>query len=440
MVPFFQNLNNFFINCKSQLLSPLTFPRGQNALMIRILTVFYCALFASFFILGTNAQRNLMYAGMPFLGYFLYIHRQFFQNRRLISLSLIGLCVYFLINYISILWSHPGDGEKLLQRLKMLVFFPLYLAPFLVLCYLSKDFWIRCVTSYVIAAVITGAAIITANLENLYHLERLSGWGRAGNPVQCGLLYGIAFLIILFGHSKLSGFKHWPGWVWILAALVPLTDMILTKSRGPLLACIVVLGAVLVLRCRRYSEFFTRRTLLIIFLGALICGGFLALNYDYIKDRGTTGRGEIWARAVDLTKDSPIFGHGIATKIMYPYHLNGQPAVEGHPHSVYLSALVHTGLVGLFFQLIALFSGLLIGMDYMRRHGDPSAFIFLSSGAVIGLVDYGGYYTNLSTTWIIFWFPMVFLCAVAARGDRAVGGGATKDSRRATGETAPSNP
>lgn len=438
MIPFFQRLRINLTDFKLRISSS---PQGQNALIIRALTVFYCVLFASFFILDTSAQRNLMYAGMPFLGYFLYIHRQFFQNRRFLNIISISILVYFAMNFSSILWSKITEFEQLTQRVKMIFLFPVLLGPFLILNEKYKKFWDACLASFVYTSVITGIFIIILHFQTvIWEGNRLSGMGRAYNPVECGLLYGIAFLIILFGHSKLSGFKHWPGWVWTLAALVPLTDMILTKSRGPLLACIVVLGAVLVLRCRRYSEFFTRGTLLIIGLGAVSCGGFLVLNYDYIKDRGTTGRGEIWARAVDLTKDSPIFGHGIATKIMYPYHLNGQPAVEGHPHSVYLSALVHTGLVGLFFQLIALFSGLLIGMDYMRRHGDPSAFIFLSSGAVIGLVDYGGYYTNLSTTWIIFWFPMVFLCAVAARGDRAVGGGATKDSRRATGETAPSNP
>lgn len=411
MVPFFQSLQRHLTDFKSLILSS---PQYRHALIIKILTVFYCVLFASFFILDTNAQRNLMYAGLPFLGYFLCIQRQFFKDRRLMTLTLAGVCGYFLINYTSIFWSDPENSEKLLQRLKMAVFFPLLLGPFLVLCHLDKNFWSKCITGYVISAIITGIALLAVNFEGLYHFERLSGWGRAENPVQCGLLYGMAFLIILFGHAKLSGFKKWPQWAWKLAAIVPLLDMILSKSRGPLLACLVVLGAVWVLRCRHYREFFTRKTLLIIGLGAIICGGFLALNYNYIKDRGTTGRGEIWGHAVELTKNSPILGHGIATKIIYPYHFDGHEAEVGHPHSLYFSALVHTGLVGLFFQLIALFSGLLIAAEYFRRHGDPSAFIFLCSGAVIGLVDFGGYYTNLSNTWIIFWFPMAFLCAIAA--------------------------
>lgn len=393
---------------------------------------YYCSLFASFFVLDTSAERSLMYAGAPVLAYFLIAHGQKYWNRSFINIVFWAACGYFLINYASIVWSDPETNEKLFQRMKMLVFFPLILGPFMLLCRAHQNFWLYCVSTYAITAVVSGAALLICNAESIWNLERLSGWGRASNPVQCGLLYGIASLLIIFCHKKLPIFRNFNLWICWVAALIPLLDLIFSKSRGPLMAYLLVLATIYVLKTKNLKEFLRNATLILVICGT-IAVSFFSLNYGYIKDRGTTGRTEIWAHALDLTREAPIFGHGIATKIFYPYKLNGQKAEAGHPHSIYLSALVHTGLVGLFFEILAIFAGLLAAFRYFKTNNEPSAFIFLLSGALIGLIDYGGYYTNLGTTWVIFWFPIVYTIAITSVMNK-------KESMLANSQTTDSNP
>lgn len=374
-----------------------------------LITAFFALLFASFFFIGSDGLRTLMYVGMPFLAFHLYSNRASIRFESMVWYIAFGLGSYFLINYISILWSEPDDAEKLFQRLKMLVIFPLILVPLAVKARDQAEFWPICLASYALTAIVTAPLLMLFRLDDIMDNQRLVGWGRAENPVQCGLMYGMAFLLIVFCRNKMPVFKNLPCLATHALSLLPLAALVLSQSRGPFLTTVVLFVGLLALYPVIHNKLCLRKFLLltVLTISGLLC--FLLYGSSVTFERGSTGRLDIWQHALELVQQKPIFGHGIATKFQYEFSYNNKIDVIGHPHSIYLSALVHTGIVGFVLQLIAIVSGLYLGLVRYCKNNDASFLILIGFGALLGLVDFGGYYTNLGTTWLVFWFPLAAL-------------------------------
>lgn len=374
-----------------------------------LITVFFALLFASFFFIGSDGLRTLMYIGMPFLAFSLYQDRAAIRFSSMVWYIALGFGSYFLINYLSILWSEPDDAEKLFQRLKMLLIFPLILMPVALKARDRAEFWPVCLASYALAAIVTAPLLIGVRLDDILNNERLVGWGRAENPVQCGLMYGIAFLLIVFCRGRMPVFKNLPCIATHVLSLLPLAALVLSQSRGPFLATVVLFIGILALYPVIQNKLCLRKFLLltVLTISGLLC--FLLYGSSVTFERGSTGRLDIWEHAIELFKQKPVLGHGIATKFQYEFSYNNKIDFIGHPHSIYLSALVHTGIVGFALQLLAIASGLYLGFVRYCKNNDASFLILIGFGALFGFVDFGGYYTNLGTTWLVFWFPLAAL-------------------------------
>lgn len=373
-----------------------------------LITAFFALLLASFFFIGSDGIRTLMYVGMPFLAFNLYQNRASIRFDSMVWYIAFGLGSYFLINYISILWSEPEDAEKLFQRLKMLIIFPLILMPF-ALKARDQSFLPACLSAYAISAIVTAPLLLVFRLDDILNNQRLFGWGRAENPVQCGLMYGMAFLLIVFYRNKMPLFKNLPCLAAYALSLLPLAVLVLSQSRGPFLTTAALFVGLLALYPLLKNKLCLRKILLLTALtvSGLLC--FLLYGSSVTFERGSTGRLEIWEHALELVQEKPLLGHGIATKFQYEFSYNNNINVIGHPHSIYLSALVHTGIAGFLFQLIAIVSALYLAFMRYKENNDSSFLILIGFGALLGFVDFGGYYTNLGTTWLVFWFPLAAL-------------------------------
>ena len=99
-----------------------------------------------------------------------------------------------MIAYFSLI-IFPFCGQiqniaKLLQRGKMLVFFPLVFILFMFFHKLSQ-FLENLFKYFAAAAVVTAAGLIIIRWDLIAGGGRLYGWGRAENPVQCGCYMGL---------------------------------------------------------------------------------------------------------------------------------------------------------------------------------------------------------------------------------------------------------
>lgn len=163
-------------------------------------------------------------------------------------------------------------------------------------------------------------------------------------------LLPLALALPLFAWRQLRWFERATAG---LAALALLGVLILTKSRGGLLALAAVLALLVILRWRRGW---------LVVLGGVLAGalGIWRLGGARIMETlaatqsigGLDGRLEVWSRALYMLQDFPFSGIGMGTfkqvaNAMYPFFLAGPDAEIPHAHNLLLQVGVDLGLPGL---------------------------------------------------------------------------------------------
>jgi len=177
------------------------------------------------------------------------------------------------------------------------------------------------------------------------------------DPIHPNVMAGA--LVVLLPCALAALLFNWRELRWLerilagLAAAAMLGVLILTKSRGGLMA----LGAaLLVLAVLRW-----RRGWLVAPLVALAAGlAIWRLGPTQVVDAlattqslgGLEGRLEVWSRAVFMAQDFPFTGIGMGTfsqvaNAMYPFFLAGPDADIPHAHNLFLQVAVDLGLPGL---------------------------------------------------------------------------------------------
>ena len=145
----------------------------------------------------------------------------------------------------------------------------------------------------------------------------------------------------------------------IIPTAAILTIVLLTGSRGALLAFILVLFVHLCINFARTKHTFRNILLTVFLIGVLFAVFDFALSqmpeniaqrfsWDYIEEKGTTGRSRIWAYLLQhFSRDSiprMLFGHGYGTTtLLNPY---GKVA-----HNLYVDNLITIGLYGVMLQI-----------------------------------------------------------------------------------------
>jgi len=375
----------------------------------------FALIFAGFFFLPTSPHRLIMYVGVPFMIFYLYRQRIWQVLRdapQLLYLVLLFACFYG----VSAFWSVGVDVDRIFNKAKLLLFIPLVFLSLFLLVRQSSQIWQILCASLLLSAIVSSIALLLVNFDTYFvkHLftVRLEGFGRAENSVQCGLLYGLACFLFLFPSKESVSFFKKP-YVRAVGVVLCLSMMLLAGSRGPLVALVGCLIVTFALRGNLKRSFFIGLACL------AIMGGYILSPIDPggFKSRGDSARLLVWKEVVAEIKEKPFFGHGVAQEndrsIYYEPMKKYVPVT--HAHSIYLSALAHVGFLGfgLFVALIS-YAGL-YGVRIARDHQEFSAIGFAVFGLILGIFDFGGYFTNLGTAWIVFWFPLAAICAYAYR-------------------------
>lgn len=171
-----------------------------------------------------------------------------------------------------------------------------------------------------------------------------------------------------------------------LPALLILVIVLMTGSRGAILA---YLGVIFAHACILFSN--SAHRVRIIFLMAFFVAVILILfdqilklmpesvavrfSWDYLEEKGTTGRGKVWMFLLDHFAHDNIlrmlFGHGYGTT-----HLVNQ-LNHNVAHNLYLDNLITIGIVGVFLQIAT--QGMIVWILYRRK-------LYALLGAYMGMI------------------------------------------------------
>ncbi len=385
-----------------------------------VLALMLCIIFGGFFFLNTSIHRNILYVTLC-LG-LLTIHKEqawgLFKNKDLLW----RLTLLFLgISLISVAWSQNEDAERIWQKIKPALFIIMTMICIILTLKKYPKSWQTALEIFVFCAVLSALSLSLFRMNDIvsfYFLGtsektwRLEGFGRTENSNLAGILYGIAALFSLFLKGQTLRVFSKP-LVRRLCFIFLFIILFITLSRGAIFAFAGTLGILFIV--------FLTTPELIKKHAKIICIGFSILAILtiiilisvpdiglYMIERGTTGRFQIWQIAWAHIMEKPLLGHGVGTKFRYIV-FDKMPIDTGHAHNLYFSILLQIGFIG-FSSFLAL--GLLSMRQALKcayKDKEYAPLIMLSTGFLFGLVDIGGYYTNLGVAWVIFWIPLSYL-------------------------------
>ena len=380
---------------------PIPFDRHRAA----YLTV--PVLFAALFLLGEAASRALSY-GVLAIGLWAA-----WSDPRTPSLlwarPFLAVAAYLTFGLVSVAWSGRGPGflgESLGKYVNMLVFIHLVAA-----LSLAAPAILRAGERvFVIAGALSaaGAIVLLASGAPSLAGERLQGLGSVQNSVVAGILYGAALLYGVVREWPAA--RSLPARLLILAAIAVLAAaVLLTHSRGPLLALAVTLAVGLAMAGRD-----GRRLLLLLIAGAAAAVS-ATIGWEALLERGFSYRIEIWEQAIEQSMRTFWFGIGMSSRVHFTLPGGFEAA---SPHNIFLSAFLTTGAVGLTLLVLMLAVLAREGLACLRRDGDPLPAALLLYVVVYGLVDRQLDLGNLSPEYFTVWYAAGLLTAAWMRRHR----------------------
>ncbi len=325
--------------------------------------------------------------------------------------------VYCLYMVISNGWSVEPDFEQFLEILRkasLVLFFLLITACVFFNRWNRLDvlFKYLCLTSGVMAvASIVWFGFI--HYDFLTSLEyRLVGFGTLGGAIAAANCYAVTILIgfcyFLAKEEMAIGEKV----KYSLAVFAGMMFVILTQSRGPLLALAgaLTLSAVLI------------RTKLILWVIGCISLGFAVVTasgffeFSALLSRADSYRLAIWQQSWEIFLKQPWFGYGLGGDRPDIIVLESIPIA--HPHNLFLSNMVDGGV----FALLLIVSLLSLSAYWATRFFLDSKNITLLALTVFSvlanLTDGKLLIVSPNYQWLFFWLPIGITAAYELRNSR----------------------
>ncbi len=202
-------------------------------------------------------------------------------------------------------------------------------------------------------------------------------------------------------------------WEWLIPAALIGGVLLITFSRGAVLAAGIVTVVVLVAGERK------RLAALATGAGALLGFVLAATASARIENLFSGGSGslrlDLWQSSVSMIRDHPIFGIGL-DQFLYVYaprYIKPQAWSErftSHPHDIVLDIWLRLGIMGVVLALayVASFAWLTVRLVRKKRTLGLAAAGALLVGMLHGLVDNGYFLPDLA---LIFWFLTALMVA-----------------------------
>ncbi len=364
---------------------------------------FFLAMF--FFIPSDSIHRNFYYI-LVLLPY-LFV---FFDNKpvELLKTRTIKILYLFLLYFlVSLLWSQGPDIDAVynIVRKELLVLFFIISLAWL---------WNQGYQEYLLRGLLLGAFIgVLLSIYYYYiHLgndwqSRLEGFDRGGHAIKSPVMYGAVLVTLFCCLDKIKRYR----WLAYIAMMLFLVFVLLSQTRGILIATLASISACLLLKGKI-------RTILAMLVAAII--GLAYAYYADIFSRMLTlqdVRYEIWQQALRDWSLHPIFGFGIypEREVILP---SGVSYV--HPHNIFISHLLYGGIVGLTLLILVWLSICFSAFRCWLNQRDllPLGLFFYSTW--VGLFDFSTLIKSADVEWIFFWFMVALIIAYEARCKKAL--------------------
>lgn len=242
--------------------------------------------------------------------------------------------------------------------------------------------------------------------ENSFE-ERVVAMGHLNHTIMASHVMGALGVLLV----TLREFLPRPirRWAWVLSSVGLLAFLVLSKSKGPLIAALCALIFYVVCAPSR------RR---IIFLLMVLFGATLSvwLFPEYVLRGGFSYRPDLLLAGYKQFLFSPWLGMGVGADYILSV-ADGRYSLE-HAHNIYLHILIQLGVVGLL--LWCVLQGYVLMQAYLNRASVLGRMLcaLFCFGAVALLTDGIGPWIKPREEWFTTWLPLFFCLAMLASKDK----------------------
>lgn len=373
-----------------------------SRLLVAWLSLFYILFPVAFFLNPSkNGTSNFFYLGilLPWL-LLVCLGRVNFSYK---SPVFISGAVLFSYLWISSFWNFNSSLSEKVYLAKWLVYSICLLStPSIILRqFPSFYYWL---IRIVFLAALPAVCIAIFQHYSAYGIgmfdQRLKSYGYGYSPISIAINFGLALLI---GHYLMMHTKQFL-WFIVLGCLLLLCTIMMTHSRGPILAVLVTLVLSFVLGGQ------SKRFLLI---GGLFVGvsgiAFLLIGWDYMSVRGLSYRPIIWQQFIERGMRVPFVGEGFwlhAEKVP----LNSRVFAE-HGHNFILELFRYGGLVAVTLFMVHF---LLLTNTLVKYKTEYSVLFFLMLlFTLMNMFVNGGFLLSRPNYyWFGYWYPVGYFVAI----------------------------
>ena len=306
------------------------------------------------------------------------------------------LAAFFIYYALSNVWGHTP--QHIDSPITHGVYLPGYL---LLMTMLLRDGRTRRLAMLAVVGGITVLSLWTLIIDHTLVLtERAVSPENPGptNVIDLAGYCGIGILIC--GMLLKEKASHW----LYLPVVIMLVMLLLTQSRGPIIALVLAVG------CTLHLHVFTRRNLLIAAALAVLVALLLVMTpvgdmlLARFEELGTQSglRLSIWHHTLSEMASQPWLGRGFSYELDF-INYSGEHITT--THSVYMGALLKGGIVGLLLLLAIIACGL--WQAWRKRHTDSRYSLAILFYALVFMASQGMFIiSNPRETWVLFWLPL----------------------------------
>ncbi len=360
--------------------------------------------------LETRGHRNLFYGlGLPvFLVNLFALDARRLWESHLLRLAAVYICYFLAAGFFGggFDWDEMGDLLRVTALLAAFLAITVLLAAREPRLEQRLSFWLA------LTAVATLLVLFACVLSGLITpASRLTAFGLASHEVIGATLYG--FVAMLAAFVLLPRAVGWPErLLWLGVAALCVVFMILSGSRGPLLALGGALVTGLVVADRRIALAAFALAAAALLATVLMDFRSVALLYE----RPESGHFDLWPQALAAIAERPWLGYGSLTDITFTSKYGPQRS----PHNLLLANQFYGGLPATLLLAALLGYAFWLAFGQLRR-GKPIYLILLAYGLAASLFDSRSLLQNLGREWITLWLPIALLAAGELRDGKIAG-------------------
>ena len=396
--------------------------RGVNlrGLKQHFLVVSYTLFCLGFFLFpSTKFHSNFFYVAvaLPFL---ICIFMKKVALRSFFSSRTFLLSTIFLVYMFSTLfWSDTYQLSDISKYGRRLLYVLIFLGVTIHLIQVYPNFIQRLLVLLCWTATIFAVGyIVFYYTRHPFPHSRLFGFGQLYNPIMASSIYGTTSIACLYLFQQQHTVRTKLLYLGML--LILFLFMLLSQSRGPLLAWVITIFGWTILEKLSYKggkdDHDNRLWLVLLLILALVLVLFIRYP-DFFKShvcRKTVRRLEIWEHSLSQARNKPYFGHGLKadTRVIL-----SSGKIKPHHHSVYLTTLFYGGIVGLLLLIALVGSAIWQGWTRTVKRQKFLLTCMILFSALCMVTDGNTLLRHPKPVWLFFWFPIALVAASELPGN-----------------------